>query len=62
MSGRSKGKSKRCTHTTMRSVSATTLLWGLIDLDVLYDQIAGVEAFGIGVCFGVLEQCEEMLS
>lgn len=31
----------------------------LIDLDVLDDEVAGVEALGVGVGFGVLEETEE---
>lgn len=33
----------------MSTVGATALLGCLVDLDVLDDQIAGVEAFGVGV-------------
>ena len=46
------------TYTTMRTVGATTLLGRLVDLDVLDDQVAGVQALGVGVCFGVLEERE----
>lgn len=46
----------------MRTVSAATLLWRLVDLDVLDDEVAGVESFGIGVGLGVLEEGEEVLS
>ena len=49
------------TYTTMCAVSATALLRCLVDLDVLDDQIAGVEAFGIGVCLCVLEEAEKEL-
>ena len=31
----------------------------LIDLDVLDDEVAGIEALGVGVGFGVLEETEE---
>lgn len=37
------------TYTTVSTVGATALLGCLVDLDVLDDQIAGVEAFGVGV-------------
>ena len=43
----------------MSTVSTTTLLRCLIDLDVLDDQIAGIEALGVGVCFCVFEEAEE---
>lgn len=45
----------------MSAVGATALLGRLVDLDVLDDQVAGVEAFGVGVRFGILEQAEEEL-
>ena len=45
----------------MSTVRATTLLGRLVDLDVLDDQIRGVEAFGICVCLCVLEEAEEEL-
>ena len=47
------------TYTTMRTVCTTTLLGRLVDLDVLDDQVAGVETLGVGVGFGVLEEREE---
>ena len=37
------------TYTAMSTVGATALLGCLVDLDVLDDQVAGVEAFGVGV-------------
>jgi hypothetical protein len=37
------------------------LLGGLVDLDVLDDQVTGVETLGIGVGLGVLEETEEEL-
>lgn len=40
----------------MRTICTTTLLGRLVDLDMLDDQVAGVETLGIGVGFGVLEQ------
>ena len=43
----------------MGTIGTTALLGRLVDLDVLHDQVAGVEAFGIGVRFRVLEQAEE---
>ena len=52
-------KEKESTYTTMRTVGTAALLGRLVDLDVLHDQVAGVEAFGVGVRFGVFEQAEE---
>ena len=42
----------------MSAVCAPPLLRGLVYLDVLDDQVSRVEAFGVGVGFGVLEQAE----
>ena len=50
---------KKNTHTTVGTVCATTLLGCLVHLDVLDDQIAGVETLGVCVCFGVLEQAKK---
>lgn len=33
----------------MSTIGTTTLLGCLVDLDVLDDQVAGIEAFGVGV-------------
>lgn len=49
------------TYTTVGTVSAPALLGGLVDLDVLDDQVAGVEALGVGVGLSVLEETEEDL-
>lgn len=46
----------------MGTVSAPALLGGLVDLDVLDNQVAGVETLGIGVGLGVLEETKEDLS
>ena len=43
----------------MRAISATTLFGRLVHLDVLDDQTAGIEAFGVRICLCVLEQAEE---
>jgi len=43
----------------MCTVRAAALLGRLVDLDVLDDQVAGVQALGVGVGFGVLEEREE---
>lgn len=45
----------------MGTVGAPALLGGLVDLDVLDDQVAGVEALGVGVGLGVPEEREEVL-
>ena len=49
------------TYATVGTVSAATLLGGLVDLDVLDDQVAGVETLGVGVGLSVLEEAEEEL-
>lgn len=49
------------TYTTVGTVCAAALLGGLVDLDVLDDQVAGVETLGVGVGLGVLEEREEEL-
>ena len=43
------------TYTSMGTIGPTTLLGRLVDLNMLDNQVAGVEAFGIGVCFRVFE-------
>lgn len=45
----------------MSTVCASPLLGRLVDLDVLDNQVAGVQALGVGVGLGVLEQTEEEL-
>ena len=45
----------------MRTVRPPALLGRLVHLDVLDDQVAGVETLGVGVCFSVLEKGEEVL-
>lgn len=45
----------------MGTVRSATLLGGLVDLDVLDNQVGGVEALGIGIGFGVLEKTEKEL-
>ena len=47
------------TYTTVSTIGTTALLGCLVDLDVLYDEVAGVKALGVGVCFCVFEQAEE---
>lgn len=46
----------------MGTVCSATLLWGLVDLDVLDDEVSGIETLGIGVGLSVLEETEEELS
>jgi hypothetical protein len=48
-------------YTTVSTVCSSALLGGLVDLDVLDNQVASIEALGISVGFGVLEQSEEEL-
>jgi hypothetical protein len=43
----------------MSTVCSSALLGGLVDLDVLNDQVAGVETFGIRICLCVLEETEK---
>lgn len=45
----------------MSTVGSSSLLGSLVDLDVLDDEVAGVEALGVGVGLGVLQQGEEEL-
>lgn len=45
----------------MGTVGSAALLGGLVDLDVLDDQVGGVETLGVGVGLGVLEETEEEL-
>ena len=47
------------TYATVSTVCASSLLGRLVDLDVLDDEVAGVETFGVGVGFGVAEETEE---
>lgn len=45
----------------MGTVSSSALLGGLVDLDVLDDQSAGVKTLGIGVGLGVLQELQKEL-
>ena len=45
----------------MGSVGSAALLGGLVDLDVLDNQVAGIETLGIGVGLGVLQELQEEL-
>lgn len=49
------------TYATVCTVCAAALLWCLVDLDVLYDKVTGIEALGIGVGLSVLEETEKEL-
>lgn len=49
------------TYPSMRAIGPTSLFRRLVHLDVLDDQVARVEALGVGVGLGVLEQAEEEL-
>lgn len=49
------------TYTTVSTVCAAALLWCLVDLNVLDNQVAGVQTLGVGVGLGVLEQVREEL-
>lgn len=56
-----RGLCQMSTYATVGTVCAAALLGGLVDLDVLDDQVAGVKTLGIGVGLGVLEQTEKEL-
>lgn len=56
------GEGGKKTYATMGTIGATALLGRLVDLDVLDDQVARVEAFGVRVGLGVFEQTQEELS
>lgn len=45
--------------TAVGAVCSATLLGCLIDLDVLDHQVGGVEAFGVGVGFGIFQETEQ---
>ena len=45
----------------MGTVSAAAALGSLVDLDALDNQVAGVEALGVGVGLGVLQEVNEEL-
>ena len=45
--------------TTMGTVCAAALLGCLVDLDVVDDQVGGVETLDVRVGFGVLQETEE---
>jgi hypothetical protein len=49
----------RKAYTSVSTVCSSALLGGLVDLDVLYDQIAGIETLGISVCLRILEETEQ---
>lgn len=46
----------------MSTVGASATLGGLVDLNVLDDEVAGVKTLGVGVGLGVLQQSEQLLS
>jgi hypothetical protein len=46
---------------TVGTVCAAALLGCLVDLDVLDDEVGGVEALGVGVGFGVVEEIKNVL-
>jgi hypothetical protein len=45
--------------TTVGTVCSAALLGSLVDLDVLDNQVGGVETLGVGVGFGILEQADQ---
>lgn len=46
-------------YTTVSTVCAAALLGGLVDLDVLDNQVAGIETLGVGIGLSVLEETED---
>jgi hypothetical protein len=50
------------TYTTVSTVGTSATLGGLVDLNVLDDEVAGVKTLGIGVGLSVLQQTEQLLS
>ena len=42
--------------TTMSTIRASPLLRRLVDLDVLDDEVVGIETLGIGIGLGILQQ------
>ena len=48
-------------YTSVSTVCSSALLGGLVDLDVLDNQVAGIETLGVGVCLSVLEETEKEL-
>lgn len=53
---------RRSTYTTVSTVGASPALGSLVDLDVLDNEVAGVETLGVGVGLSVLQEVEEELS
>lgn len=47
------------TYTTVGTVGASPSLGGLVDLDVLDNEVTGVETLGVGVGLSVLEEVGE---
>jgi len=45
----------------MGTVCSSALLWCLVDLDVLDDQVAGIKTLSVCVGFGVLEETQKEL-
>ena len=45
----------------MSTIRPSTLFGSLVYLDVFHDQVSRVQTFGVGVCFGVFEEVEEVL-
>lgn len=49
------------TYAAVGAVCAPPLLGGLVDLDVLDDEVGGVETLGVGVGLSVLQKAEQEL-
>lgn len=46
-------------NSAVGAVCSSSLLGSLVNLDVFDDEVSGVEAFGVGVGFGVLQKGEK---
>lgn len=49
------------TYTTVSTVGASAALGGLVDLDVLDNEVASVKTLGVGVGLSVLQEVDEEL-
>lgn len=56
-----KGETGENAYTTMSAIRPTPLLRRLVHLDVLDNQVPRVQALGVGVGLGILEQAKQEL-
>jgi hypothetical protein len=45
----------------MSTVCSSPLLWRLVDLDMLDNQVASVKTLGVGIGFGILDESKKEL-